>query len=118
MNANDAAVVNVFTRRVSGAIADEILSALFNMGADFDTNIIVRDITANDDITATPAGFSGSTDSADWPNQPQEFVYTVSAANLTGRENHICEVLAYLQVGVSSPNVSFETSPKIILRGA
>jgi len=133
MNANDAAVVSVYTRRVGSAIADEILAvnedfevvveveagqALFNLGAHFETDIIVRDISDNNDIQATPAGFSGNTSSADWPTQAHEFVYTVAAADLAGRENDICEVQSYLTIGAAAPNVSFETSPKFILRAA
>jgi hypothetical protein len=132
MNPNDAELVDVFTRQVGGAVSDESLpvdedfevvaeveagQALFNLGAQFTTNIVIRDITANDDIPADPAaGFSGQTSSADWPTQAHTFVYTVAVAGLAGRENHICEVQSFLTVGIGTPNVSFATSPMFILR--
>jgi hypothetical protein len=128
MGPNDAEVVRVFTKEPGGSIGDETLSvaAGFDIAVDaeagstihgagtlYETNVVVRDISKNDNIAATPAGgVSGSTTDANWPNQAQTFAYKVASAALTGRENHICQVLAYLRVGQDS---SFETSPLFML---
>jgi hypothetical protein len=125
---NDAEVVRVFTKEPGGTISDETLSvsagfdvaveaeagsAIHGSQAGFETNIVVRDISANDNIAATPAGgVSGQTAGAAWPNQAQTFAFTVASAALAGRENHIGQVLAYLRVGQDS---SFETSPLFML---
>jgi hypothetical protein len=125
---NDAGVVRVFTKEPGGMISDETLSvgagfdiaveaeagsAVHGAGTSFSTNVVVRDISANDNIAATPAaGVTGSTATAAWPTQAYTFAFNVAAAALAGRENHICQVLAYLRVGQDS---SFATSPLFIL---
>lgn len=133
MGPNDAELVRVFTREVGAAIADvtfpvvddfevvvevEAGSAIFGGGTQYETGIVLRDKTAGSVIPTTPAGFGpegmdGA--GANWLNQANQFVYTVAATDLAGRENHICEVLAFLKVRVTDPDVSFATSPYFII---
>lgn len=124
----DAELVRVFTREAGGTIGDETLSvaadfevaveaeagsAVHGAGTQYETNVVVRDITKNDNIAATPAaGAAGSTGDAAWPSQAQTFTFKVAKAGLTGRENHICQALAYLRVGQDS---SFAPSALFIL---
>lgn len=132
MGPNDAEMVRVWTRDPAvPTIADVTLpvatnfevvveceagTALHGSGAQFSTNIVIRDITANNNIAANPAaGFSGAMATAAWQNYAKQFVYTLPAANLAGRQNHVCQVLAYLQVGVVNPDVSFASSPLLII---
>jgi len=131
MGPNDAEVVRVFTQRVGATIADvsfpvgadftvvadaEAGSALHGAGAQFSTNIVVRDITANNNIPHAPAaGFSGAMTSAQWPNLDQKFQYTIASADLAGREDHLCQVLTYLTAGVANPDTSFAVSPLFLL---
>ena len=131
MGPNNAELVRVFTRETNAAIADTTLpvsadfdvvveakagSAIHGTGAAFCTNIVVRDITANDDIPPSPAvGFGGAMHTHAWPNVDHQFVYTVPTANLVGRENHLCQVLAFLRVGITNPYVSFAVSPLFLL---
>lgn len=131
MGPNDVEVVRVFTRRAGATIADvtfpvsadfnilaeaEAGSALHGTGAQFATNIVVRDITANTNIPHSPAtGFSGAMASAAWQNLDQSFQYTVASADLAGRENHLCQVITYLTAGVSNPDTSFSSSSLFML---
>jgi hypothetical protein len=131
MGPNDAEVVRVFTQRAGATIADvtfpvnadftvvaeaEAGSALHGSGAQFSTNIVVRDITANTNIPHAPAaGFSGGLASAQWPNFDQTFRYTVASADLAGREDHLCQVLTYLTAGVNNPDTSFAVSNLFLL---
>lgn len=133
MGPNDAELVRVFTREVDAAIADvtfpvtedfqvvvevEAGSAIFGGGTQYETGIVLRDKTTGSVIPTTPASFGpegmdGA--GANWPSQANQFVYRVAAADLAGRENHICEVLAFLKVRVTDPDVSFATSPYFII---
>jgi hypothetical protein len=131
---NDADVVRVFTNEVGEAFADVALpvnadfevtveaeagSALLAGGDQFETNIVVQDITANNNIPSAPAaGFSGQIGSAAWPNANQTFRYRVAAADLAGRENHVCQALAWLAVGLNNQDVSFVQSANFILTRA
>jgi hypothetical protein len=128
---NDADLVRVFTQRVGATIADvtfpvgtdfnviaeaEAGSALHGAGAQFSTNIVMRDITANNNIPHAPAaGFSGAMASAQWPNLDQRFQYTIASADLAGREDHLCQVITYLTAGVTNPDTSFAESPLFML---
>lgn len=130
-SANDATVVRVFTNEPTENFADlafainadfevtveaEAGLALLQGGNQFNTNVVVQDITANNNIAANPAnGFSGQLGQAAWPNANQSFKYTVPKANLNGRANHVCQVLAWLTVGNNNQNVSFVSSPPFIL---
>ncbi|MDX1522733.1 MAG: hypothetical protein R3264_13985 [Anaerolineae bacterium] len=145
MGPNDAELVRVFTREVGGAIADvtfpvaddfevvvevEAGSAIFGGGTQYETGIVVRDKMAGDTIQATPQLASGAGVPAnpagfgpegmagagtEWLSQANQFVYKVEAAALGGRENHICEVMAFLKVRVTDPDVSFAISPHFII---
>ena len=128
---NDTEFIRVFTNEVGEAFADlafavnqnfevtveaEAGSAVLSGGLQFNTNIVVQDVSANDNIPANPAaGFSGQIGSAAWPNANQKFVYTVNSADLAGRENHLCQVVAWLTTGLNNQDVSFSTSPYFLL---
>ena len=131
MGPNDAELVRVFTAQVGGIIADvtfpvntdfevrvdaEAGSAIFASGAAFQTNIVLRDITANNDIPFAPAaGFSGTLNSAAFANAAKTFTYAVAAAGLAGRENHLCEARGFLNIGVTNQDSSFAVSPTFLL---
>jgi hypothetical protein len=129
---NDTELVRVFTREPGDTIADLTLpvttdgevvleaeagTAIHSTGAQFNANIIVRDLTANDLIAATPAaGVSGQMNTAAWPALNQTFVFTLPQANLTGRANHICQATAFVTVGIGpNQDVSFAESPIFML---
>jgi hypothetical protein len=105
-------------------------TAVFNAGTQYHAGIVLRDKTATDIIQATPqlaegggvaaatAGFGPegmSLAGKEWRTQADQFVYRVAAADLAGRENHICEVLAFLRVGVAEPDVSFAVSSYLMI---
>ncbi len=131
MNPNGVALVRVFTREPNTAIAAvthsitagfEVVveakagAAIHGYAAVFFTNIVIRDLTANDNITAVPAaGFGGSMHTHAWLSEDHQFVYAVPPTNLVGRENHLCQVLTFLRVGLANPDVSFTVSPWFIL---
>ena len=131
MGPNDTELVRVFTANTGATIGDvtfpvnadfevrvdaEAGSAIFASGAAFQTNIVLRDITANNDIPFAPAaGFSGGLNSAAFATAAKTFTYTVAAAGLAGRENHICEARAFLNVGVTNQDSSFALSPTFLL---
>jgi hypothetical protein len=127
----DTELVRVFTNEVGEAFADlafavnqnfevtvegEAGSSPLAQGVQFNTNIVVQDVTANNNIPANPAaGFSGQIGSAAWPNANQKFTYTVNSADLAGRENHLCQVIAWLTTGLNNQDVSFSTSPYFLI---
>ena len=131
MGPNDAELVRVFTANPGDTIADitfpitadfqvrvdaEAGSAIFSTGAAFQTGLVLRDITANNDIPFTAAGaVSGSLNSAAWLAKAQTFVYTVATGDLAGRANHICEARSFLGVGVNNQDSSFVASPPFLL---
>jgi hypothetical protein len=134
MGPNDTELVRVYTREPGRTIQDvsipvsadgevvvqaEAGSAIHGAGAQFDTNIVVRDLSANDVIKANPAkGFSGQLKTAAWPKLDQEFVFTIPKANLKGREDHCCQVVAFVTVGFApNQDVSIAESPMFILTG-
>ena len=91
-------------------------SAIHSSGAQFLTNILVRDLSANDLIPATPTqASSGAMSSSAWPELYRAFQYKVNTANLTGRENHVCQVISFLNAGMTNPDVSFAVSPLFIM---
>jgi hypothetical protein len=131
---NDAELVRVFTTGdtigditfpvgadFKAVVEAEAGSAIFGSGAQFKTNIVVRDISANNDIAFTPAagfpaaGTPTSLNSTSWPNQNQKFEYTVASGGLAGREGHVCQVIAFLTVGVTNPDSSFAVSSLFML---
>jgi len=131
MGPNDAELIRVFTQGAGATIADvtfptnapfdivvevEAGTAIHGSGAQFKTNIVVRDLTANANIAAAPAGgVSGAMSSPAWPSPPQKFVYTVAAAALAGKDDHLCQVISFLSVGVTNPDTSFAESPLFLL---
>lgn len=145
MGPNDAELIRVWTRKTGGTVAHltfpvnanfeivvdvEAGDAMFGGGTEYETGIVLRDKTAGDTIQTTPQLAAGGGVPADpagfgpdgmdgagteWLTQANQFVYLVEAADLAGRENHICEVLAFLRVRVTDPDVSFATSPLFIL---
>ena len=50
-----------------------------------------------------------------WLATDHQFVYNVPATALPGREDHMCEILAFLKVGTINPDVEFATSELFIL---
>ena len=133
MGPNDVKLLSVYTRKAGGTIADVSLPVdsdfevvvevkagytVFGDGTLYETGIVLRDFAANDLIPANPARFGpeGMASAGQyWPNQANRFVYTVAAANLVGRENHICELLAFLRVRVTDPDVAFVTGHNFII---
>ena len=131
MSPNDVELVRVYTKEIGGKISDTTLpvssdfevivaaeagSTIHSRGAQFLTNILVRDLSANDIIPAIPAqALSGAMSSSAWPELYRALQYKVNKADLAGRENHVCQVIAFLNVGVNDPDVSFALSPFSIL---
>jgi len=132
MGPNDTELVRVYTREPGDTVADLTLpitangevvieaeagSTIHGTGAQFETNVVVRDLTANSVIATTPAaGFNGQLNTAAWPAFNQQFVFTIPTANLAGRANHCCQVLAFVTVGIGpNQDVSFAESPVFIL---
>ena len=129
--ANATEMTRVFTNEVGEAFADlaftvnknfevtveaEAGSAILEGGLQFNTNIVVQDVSANNNIPANPAaGVSGQVGGPKWPNSNQKFTYTVNSADLAGRENHLCQVVAWLTIGLKNQDISFSTSPYFVL---
>ena len=91
-------------------------SAIHGQGTQFLTNIVVRDLTANNNIPAQPqAGFSGQMATAAWLPLDHQFLFSVAPGVLVGRQDHLCEVLAFLKAGIVHPDVEFATSYTFIL---
>ena len=94
------------------AVEGEVGTALFGTGGNFTVAILIRDITANSSVihTANVASNFG----AAWATVKQEFPFTVPAATIAGRENHILEAVAVLSAGgvgpANPPDVSFVRS--------
>ena len=131
MHPNDAELVRAFTREKGTLIGDitfpvtddfEIVvearagSTIHALGAHYETRIFLRDLTANVDISIDPlAGYTGNMMDSNWPTLPVQFVYTVQVGDLIGKENHICQVYAFLKVGMIHANVSLAVSPLFML---
>jgi hypothetical protein len=133
MGPNDVDLARVFVRelREKSVVGEESIdiksglqivveaeagTAIHGQGTQFLTNIVVRDLTANNNIPAQPAaGFSGQMDKPEWQPLDKQFVFTVAPGVLAGRQNHLCEVLAFLKAGIKNPDVEFATSYTFIL---
>jgi hypothetical protein len=137
MGPNDVELVRVFTRRTGSAIADitfpfnvgfqvvldaEAGNAIFAGGAQFEVGVVVRDLTDGTVIATTPVPPTppppspAHLNAPEWPALANRFVYNVAAGALgAAKENHICEVLAFLRVNVTDPDVSFARSPLFII---
>ena len=144
MHPNDAKLANVYTREEKTTISDrsfsvahpfEIIleveagSTIFNDGVSYHIGFVLQDLTANTtNIPLEPTtgpwsaqvgpavGFAGSMGTGPWSAQASKFLYTVAAADLANRVDHICQVVAFLRVGSGrEPNVSFASSPLFLL---
>ncbi|MBK6011395.1 hypothetical protein [Streptomyces sp. MBT53] len=131
MGPNNAELARVFTRRPKSTIADvtfeangeieivlegECGSTLLGGGGKYRVEILVRDITANDNIPFKVAGpTNGAFMDATWPQEDQAFLYTVEPAALAGRGGHLCQVYAYLLVGVRNFDADFKTSEMFLI---
>lgn len=131
MGPNDVDLTRVFVREPGTTVGDDSIaaargleivveaeagSAIHGQGAQFRTNIVVRDLSANNNIPANPGGgFSGTMATAAWLAFDHQFVFEVPAAALAGREDHLCEVLAFVKAGLVNPDVEFATSYTFIL---
>jgi hypothetical protein len=133
---NDAELVRVFTARVVGgaAVPDvtfglnedvkifseaEAGTTVHGTGAQFLNGIVVRDITQNNNIPFTAnSTLTGALASAQWPNFDQRFEFTVAQADLAGRENDVCQVIAFLKIGTNNPDSSFAVSQYFMIEAA
>jgi hypothetical protein len=131
MGPNDVELVRAYTREPGKQVADitfpvtsdfevmvdaEAGSAIHSSGAQFLTGVLVRDLSANTIILATPVqASSGALKSNAWPEPYRAFRYTIKAADLNNRENHVCQIIAFLNVGVSNQDSSFALSPLFML---
>lgn len=132
MGPNDAEAVRVFTRESGATIADvtfpvnadfEILvdaeagNTIWGGGTEYHTGLVLRDISANDDIPVNPVAYGPEAMGAggSWDPQATQFLYEVKAADLAGRENHCCQAIAFLRVRKVDPDASFAESPMFML---
>lgn len=68
------------------------------------------------DILPPDPPHAGNLNSPSWPTPPVRFFYKVASVDLgAGKENHVCEVLAFLRVNVTNPDMSFARSPLFII---
>lgn len=132
MGPNDVDLTRVFVREPGTVVADSSIqvagglevvveaeagTTVFGGGTQFLTNIVIKDLTDGTNIAAVPGvGFGpAAMDTAAWPAVDHQFVYNVPAATLAGRQNHVCEVLAFLKAGITNPDVEFASSELFIL---
>lgn len=133
MGPNDVDLARVFVRELiqNSVVGEESIdiqsglqivveaeagAAIHGQGTQFLTNIVVRDLTANNTITAQPpGGFNGQMATAAWQPLDKQFLFSVAPGVLAGREDHLCEVLAFLKAGIVNPDVEFATSYTFIL---
>lgn len=134
MGPNDVDLARVFVRELrepNSVVGEESINiqsglqivveaeagaAIHGLGTSFKTNIVVRDLSANNNIPAQPlAGFSGQMATAAWQPLDTQFLFSVAPGVLVGRQDHLCEVLAFLQAGLVNPDVEFATSYTFIL---
>lgn len=127
MGPNDVELVRVYTRNPGGNVSDvtfpfdqdieivvdaEAGEDIFDTGASFTLNVTVKDLVDNCLIPTTP-GYTHILGGSAWPTPTTNFLFTISAADLGPvKENHVCEVIAYLCV---DHDYSFATSPWFII---
>jgi hypothetical protein len=123
MGPNDAEIIRVFTKRIAGTISDETLKT----SEDFDVlveseygaaiagivseiGVTVLDLTASNVIVNfPPISFNAI------PGEKKD-TFVVSKTLLTGRENHVCQIVAFLSLGIAvEPDASFATSSHFLL---
>ncbi|MFI6906121.1 hypothetical protein ACIBKY_32995 [Nonomuraea sp. NPDC050394] len=131
MGPNDVELTQVYTREPNKTIADvtfastndfqvvveaEAGNAIFSGGGQFTTSIVVRDLTANDDIPFAPGSVSGQFGQQEWSREDNSFVYAVKANDLTNRKGHLCEVYAYLLAGIRNHDASLAKSRMFLIQ--
>ena len=138
MGPNDVDIVRVFARSAGGTTAESALrfdkdfevvveveagGAIFSTAAEYAVGLVVRDLqdgtffpipTPAAGFTEPAIGFNDHMQTGQWTAQNQPFVYTVTAPG-SGRENHICDILASLRAGHTNPDVEFAQSPLFII---
>lgn len=128
MSPNSVDLTRVFVRELGTTFADssiqvskgleivievEVRAAIFGKGVAYLTEIVVRDLMTHTNISASPAGYQGH---MPWgPTHDHQFVWNIPSVDLAGRENHVCEVIAILKVGIINPDVKFATSERFVL---
>jgi hypothetical protein len=131
MGPNDVDLARVFVRERGTIVGDDSIpagrgveivveaeagSTIHGGGTQFLTSIVVRDLSANNNIPFTPPNYNGTMATTPaWPNFDRQFVFEVAPAALAGREDHLCEVLAFVKAGLVNPDVEFATSYTFIL---
>lgn len=136
MGPNDADIIRVYTREASGEIADNTLdpnvdaqvvvelesgSAVTFSGAQWQLGIVVKDLV-NDGIIpfklSPTTQVTGNLGTPNWPTQSEQFVYTLQAGDLVLHKGNLCQIYAYLLIGVNAANydASFvESEPFLVL---
>lgn len=129
MGPNDVELVRVFTRRVGAQVCEATLSswddfevvlvveagsAIFEQGGRYQTDIVVRDLSRNDNIPYEPGPITGALGDPPWIKQGRQLVYTVRGADLEGRAGDLGVVYAYLLAGEGDPEAEFASSPFLI----
>jgi hypothetical protein len=136
MGPNDADIIRVYTREASGEIADNTLdpnadaqvvvelesgSAVTFSGAQWQLGIVVKDLV-NDGIIpfklSPTTQVTGNLGTPSWPTQSEQFVYTLQAGDLVLHKGNLCQIYAYLLIGVNAANydASFvESEPFLVL---
>jgi hypothetical protein len=136
MGPNDADIIRVYTREATGEIADNTLDpnadaqvvvdleagfAVMGNGAQWQIGIFVKDLIDNQVVPVQPfptTVVSGTLSLAPWSNPSETFVYTIQAADLATHKGNLCQVYAYLLIGVNAAtyDASFvESEPFLIL---
>jgi hypothetical protein len=136
MGPNDADIIRVYTREATGEIADNTLdpnvdaqvvvelesgSAVTFSGAQWQLGIVVKDLV-NDGIIpfqlSPTTQVTGNLGTPNWPTQSEQFVYTLQAGDLVLHKGNLCQIYAYLLIGVNAANydASFvESEPFLVL---
>lgn len=147
MNSRDIELVRLFTTETGGIVADLTfpVGAPFEVVVDaeagswfilpsvptatFAIGVTVRDLTDGTSIPTTPIAptpapsfpISNPTPfgAVNWPAAKHQFRYTVAAADIATRANHVCEAVAVLTVTPTvapfDPDVSTVTSPRFVI---
>lgn len=130
MGPNDADIIRVYTKEAAGTVADTTLdsskdanvvveveagSAVFSAAAKYQTGLVVKDLVDGTLIPFSPPPVSGALSTAPWTTQDAEFVYTITAADLGPHKGHLCQVYAYLLIGVTDFDASFVESPMFLI---
>jgi hypothetical protein len=136
MGPNHADIIRVHTREATGEVANNTLdpsadamvvvdleagSTVLGNGAQWQVGIVVKDLVDGSVIpfTLTPTtAVSGHLGTSPWTAQSARFHYTIPAANLGPHKGNLCQVYAYLLIGINAANYdsSFvESEPFLVL---